>query len=101
MKFLTEYRDPELAQRYLEEIKKTVTRPWTIMEVCGGQTHSLVKNGILNMLPRSDSGLDLFSQETWIKIAGVGMGRYPVPLEKHLKTGISPSHLRPFIYGKT
>ncbi|MEM9547374.1 MAG: hydrogenase formation protein HypD [Bacteroidota bacterium] len=51
MKFLTEYRNPELAQRYLEEIKKTVTRPWTIMEVCGGQTHSLVKNGILNMLP--------------------------------------------------
>ncbi|MEO0338568.1 MAG: hydrogenase formation protein HypD [Bacteroidota bacterium] len=51
MKFLTEYRDPELAQRYLHEIKKTVTRPWTIMEVCGGQTHSLVKNGILNMLP--------------------------------------------------
>ncbi len=52
MKFLTEYRDPELAQRYLEEIKRTVTRPWTIMEVCGGQTHSLVKNGILNMLPK-------------------------------------------------
>ena len=52
MKFLSEYRDPELAQRYLEEIKKTVTRPWTIMEVCGGQTHSLVKNGILNMLPQ-------------------------------------------------
>ncbi|MEL6717414.1 MAG: hydrogenase formation protein HypD [Bacteroidota bacterium] len=51
MKYLTEYRDPEVAQRYLEEIKKTVTRPWTIMEVCGGQTHSLVKNGILNMLP--------------------------------------------------
>lgn len=52
MKFLTEYRDPEVAQRYLEEIKKTVTRSWTIMEVCGGQTHSLVKNGILNMLPK-------------------------------------------------
>ena len=52
MKYLTEYRDPELAQRYLDEIHKTVTRPWTIMEVCGGQTHSLVKNGILNMLPK-------------------------------------------------
>ncbi len=51
MKFLKEYRDPEIARQYLEEIKKTVTRPWTIMEVCGGQTHSLVKNGILNMLP--------------------------------------------------
>ncbi len=53
MKFLTEYRDPELAQRYLEEIKKMVTRPWTIMEICGGQTHSLVKNGLLNLLPQS------------------------------------------------
>jgi hydrogenase expression/formation protein HypD len=52
MKFLTEYRDPEVAAQYLEEIKKAVTRPWTIMEVCGGQTHSLVKNGILNMLPK-------------------------------------------------
>jgi len=52
MKFLTEYRDPEIARQYLEEIKKAVTRPWTIMEVCGGQTHGLVKNGILNMLPK-------------------------------------------------
>ena len=52
MKYLTEYRDPELAQRYLTEIHKAVTRPWTIMEVCGGQTHSLVKNGILAMLPK-------------------------------------------------
>jgi hydrogenase expression/formation protein HypD len=42
MKFLTEYRDPELAMQVLEEIKKTVTKPWKIMEVCGGQTHSLV-----------------------------------------------------------
>ena len=51
MKFLSEYRNPEVARRYLDEIHKTVTRPWTIMEVCGGQTHSLVKNGILEMLP--------------------------------------------------
>ena len=51
MKYLSEYRDPELARQYLNEIKKTVTRPWTIMEVCGGQTHSLVKHGILDVLP--------------------------------------------------
>ena len=51
MKFLTEYRDPELAKQVLDEIKKTVTKAWKIMEVCGGQTHSLVKNGILNVLP--------------------------------------------------
>lgn len=52
MKYLNEYRDPEMVEKYLEEIHKVVTKPWTIMEVCGGQTHSLVKNGILNMLPK-------------------------------------------------
>lgn len=51
MKFLTEYRDADLVKQYLHQIQNTVTRPWTIMEVCGGQTHSLVKNGILNLLP--------------------------------------------------
>lgn len=51
MKFLTEYRNPELVEQYLHQLKKTVTRSWTIMEVCGGQTHSLVKNGLLNLLP--------------------------------------------------
>ena len=52
MKYMSEYRDPELAKKYLEEIKKTVSQPWSIMEVCGGQTHSLVKNGIIDMLPK-------------------------------------------------
>jgi len=51
MKYISEYRDADLVAQYLDEIKQTVTRPWTIMEVCGGQTHSLVKNGILNLLP--------------------------------------------------
>jgi hydrogenase expression/formation protein HypD len=51
MKFLSEYRNADLVQQYVQEIQKTVTRPWTIMEVCGGQTHSLVKNGLLQLLP--------------------------------------------------
>lgn len=51
MKYVTEFRDQEMAELYLAEIKRLVTRPWNIMEVCGGQTHSLVKNGILNLLP--------------------------------------------------
>ncbi len=51
MKYLSEFRDPDLAKQYLTEIKAIVTQPWNIMEVCGGQTHSLVKNGLLNMLP--------------------------------------------------
>lgn len=51
MKYINEYRDEELAQNYIKKIKDTVTRHWNIMEVCGGQTHSLVKNGILDLLP--------------------------------------------------
>lgn len=51
MKFLSEYRDPELVLEYVQEIKRITKRPWTLMEICGGQTHSLVKNGILDMLP--------------------------------------------------
>ncbi|RMG60306.1 MAG: hydrogenase formation protein HypD [Bacteroidetes bacterium] len=51
MKFLSEYRNPELVRQYLDQIHQTATRPWTIMEVCGGQTHSLVKNGMLDLLP--------------------------------------------------
>lgn len=52
MKFLSEYRDGALVLEYMDQLRKTVTRPWTIMEICGGQTHSLVKNGILDMLPK-------------------------------------------------
>ncbi|MFN3840798.1 MAG: hydrogenase formation protein HypD [Cyclobacteriaceae bacterium] len=51
MRYLSEYRDATLVQELLCDIKSVVTKPWTLMEVCGGQTHSLVKNGILKMLP--------------------------------------------------
>ena len=55
MKYLKEYRDPVLARKILDEIRRTVTRPWSIMEVCGGQTHSLVKNGIIDVLPSENT----------------------------------------------
>jgi hydrogenase expression/formation protein HypD len=51
MKYLDEYRDQEVAQKIVAEIKRTVTRPWVLMEVCGGQTHSIVKYGIDRLLP--------------------------------------------------
>jgi len=51
MKYLSEYRDFEATKRYLELIEAAATRPWNIMEICGGQTHGLVKNGILDLLP--------------------------------------------------
>ncbi|CCQ89951.1 Hydrogenase maturation protein HypD [Nitrospina gracilis 3/211] len=53
MKFLDEFRDPEAARRLADALHKTVTRPWRIMEVCGGQTHSIVKHGIDQLLPES------------------------------------------------
>lgn len=51
MRYVDEYRDPELAKLLLGRIERAVTRPWTIMEVCGGQTHTLVRSGIDRMLP--------------------------------------------------
>ncbi len=51
MKYLDEYRDPVLAQKLMAEIHRVTTRPWTLMEVCGGQTHTIVKQGIDEMLP--------------------------------------------------
>jgi hydrogenase expression/formation protein HypD len=51
VKYLTEFRDGEVAQRIAREIHAVTTRPWKIMEVCGGQTHSIIKNGIDQMLP--------------------------------------------------
>ncbi len=51
MKYLTEFRNGEIAQRMAREIAQATTRPWKIMEVCGGQTHSIIKNGIDQMLP--------------------------------------------------
>jgi hydrogenase expression/formation protein HypD len=52
MKYLDEYRDQAVAQKLVKEIRKAVTRPWVLMEVCGGQTHSIVKYGIDDMLPK-------------------------------------------------
>ncbi len=51
MKYLDEYRDPALARRLLGEVRRAATRPWTLMEVCGGQTHTLVRQGIDELLP--------------------------------------------------
>ncbi|MBW7882325.1 MAG: hydrogenase formation protein HypD [Caldilineaceae bacterium] len=51
MKYLDEFRDPELARRLFDEIHRLTTRPWAIMEVCGGQTHSIIRNGIDQLLP--------------------------------------------------
>ncbi|MGA2437564.1 MAG: hydrogenase formation protein HypD [Acidobacteriaceae bacterium] len=51
MKYLDEYRDGKIAARIVDKMRRTLTRPWVVMEVCGGQTHSIVKNGIDYLLP--------------------------------------------------
>ncbi|HYN57594.1 MAG TPA: hydrogenase formation protein HypD, partial [Motilibacterales bacterium] len=51
MKYLDEFGDPALARRLLDDIAAAVTRPWALMEVCGGQTHTIVRNGIDQLLP--------------------------------------------------
>ena len=52
MKYVDEYRDHAVAQKLIAEIKRVVTRPWVLMEVCGGQTHSIVKYGLDYLLPK-------------------------------------------------
>ncbi len=55
MRYLDEYRDGEASRRLLDAIAGAATRPWTIMEVCGSQTHSFLKYGIDQMLPANIS----------------------------------------------
>jgi len=52
VKYLNEYRDADACRKLAEAIGRATTRPWAIMEVCGGQTHSIVKHGIDTLLPR-------------------------------------------------
>ena len=52
MRFLTEYRDPEQVRRLADAIRAATTRPWSIMEICGGQTHAIIRFGLDELLPR-------------------------------------------------
>ncbi|TAK57228.1 MAG: hydrogenase formation protein HypD [Bacteroidetes bacterium] len=52
MRYVDEYRNAEAAQTYAQAIASITTRPWTIMEICGGQTHTIVKFGIESLLPK-------------------------------------------------
>lgn len=52
MKYLDEFRDPVVAKKILKEIHSVTIQPWVIMEICGGQTHSIIRNGIDQVLPK-------------------------------------------------
>jgi len=52
MKYLADFRDPHVAGHLLDEIRATVSRPWVIMEICGGQTHAILRHGIDQLLPK-------------------------------------------------
>jgi hydrogenase expression/formation protein HypD len=51
MRFVDEYRDDRIARALLDDVGRLVTRPWVLMEVCGGQTHTLIRKGIDQLLP--------------------------------------------------
>jgi hydrogenase expression/formation protein HypD len=51
VKYVSEYRDAKLVQGIIDEIRRTITRPWVLMEICGGQTHAIVRHGIDQLLP--------------------------------------------------
>jgi hydrogenase expression/formation protein HypD len=51
VRYVEEFQDPELAGRLLERIRATATRRWALMEVCGGQTHTIIRHGIDQLLP--------------------------------------------------
>jgi len=51
MKYLDEFRDPKIAKYFLDKIKEITTREWVIMELCGGQTHTIIEHGIDQLLP--------------------------------------------------
>jgi hydrogenase expression/formation protein HypD len=51
MKYLDEFSNPDLARKLLDQIQAVTTKPWSMMEVCGGQTHSIIRHGIDQLLP--------------------------------------------------
>jgi hydrogenase expression/formation protein HypD len=51
MKYVEEYRDAHLVLGVMDEIRRTVTRPWVLMEICGGQTHAIIRHGLDQLLP--------------------------------------------------
>jgi hydrogenase expression/formation protein HypD len=52
MQYVDEYRDPKIAKAIVERIARKVSQPWVLMEVCGGQTHTLMRYGIDELLPK-------------------------------------------------
>jgi len=51
MKYTREFRQAPLVQQVVEEIRRTITRPWVLMEICGGQTHAILREGLDQLLP--------------------------------------------------
>jgi len=52
MRYIDEYRSEQAAKKFAQKIRAITTRPWTLMEICGGQTHTIVKYGIEDLLPK-------------------------------------------------
>ena len=88
MKFLDEYRDAAGVQKLAAAVARKVTRPWTVMEVCGGQTHAIVKYGIDALLPA-----EISETERVGSLAGLGWRRLDAGDFDHSPT-LQPLYLR-------
>ena len=75
MKYQAEFRDPEKVKALLKKIEQTATQPWNIMEICGGQTHGLVKNGILDLLPKE---ITMIHGPGWVIVTFFSKNHSPV-----------------------
>jgi hydrogenase expression/formation protein HypD len=114
MKYLDEYRSAEIVEKYLQKIHEVVTRPWSVMEICGGQTHSLVKNGILDLLPDKvtmvhgpgcpvcvtpveliDKAIAISQQENYVLCSFGDMLRVPGSAKSLLKAKAEGADVRP------
>ena len=56
MKYIDEYRDPKIARALVDRIQAKATKPWVLMEICGGQTHTLMRYGIDELVARVRPG---------------------------------------------
>jgi len=113
MKYLEEFRDAAIVEQYLKKIHDLATREWSVMEICGGQTHSLVKNGIIELLPEKitmvhgpgcpvcvtpigmiDQAIAIASQQDTILCSFGDMLRVPGSEQSLLKAKANGAHVR-------
>ena len=91
MKYLDEYRDADLTRKLLVDIQKIITRPWTLMEVCGGQTHSILKSGLDQMVPAEINLVQTFASQAVSSSSAAANRRCSMPVARNSQAGSAPT----------